>query len=98
MSDLGDITPSNTTDGLDGAVGGDTVSAGEAGDAVSEDFTQDAGLEEVVVGEIPDASDITRMLWTARCTNPAHGLLGTYETQEQAEQAKEQHLIRAPKV
>jgi hypothetical protein len=95
MSELDDALNSNgDAEVLDGTVDGDTVSAGETGHAVADDSAQDAGLEEVIVGEIPDATDITRMLWTARCTNPAHGLLGTYESQEQAEQAKEQHLGR----
>jgi hypothetical protein len=54
---------------------------------------QDAGLDEVIVGEIPDADDLTRMLWTARCTIPAHGLLGTFENEAKAENARRQHLL-----
>ncbi len=88
-----DFTSSDELAGLNGAVDGETVSAGEAGNAVADDSARDVGLEEVIVGEIPDAADITRMLWTARCTNPAHGLLGTFGSQEQAEQAKAQHLV-----
>jgi hypothetical protein len=89
--------PSNLSEGTDGfkdAAEEDTISAGETGEAVAiGDAAQDAGLEEVIVGEIPDASDITRLRWTARCANPAHGLLGTFDCQEQAEQAKEHHLL-----
>jgi hypothetical protein len=65
-----------------------TASAGEMGQAA-----EDAGLGEVIVGEIPDPNDLTHMVWTARCTIPAHGLLGTFEDQAQAEQAKERHLL-----
>jgi hypothetical protein len=97
MSELHDpFTSPDEGDGLSGAIAGEPFSAGETGDAVADDHSaQDAGLEEVIVGEIPDASDLARMLWTARCTNPSHGLLGTYENQELAEQAKEWHLIDA---
>jgi hypothetical protein len=73
---------------------GDTFSAGETGEAVdADDAAQDAGLVDVVVGEIPDAHNLTRMLWTARCTVPSHGLLGTFGNQEMAENAKRQHLL-----
>jgi hypothetical protein len=76
------------------ADGPDTVSAGEFGDAVDvNSAAEDAGLGEVIVGEIPDANDLSRMLWTARCTIPAHGLLGTFENEEQAENAKQAHLL-----
>jgi hypothetical protein len=50
-------------------------------------------LGEVIVGEIPDPGDLSHMLWTARCTIPAHGLLGTFERQEEADAAKRQHLL-----
>jgi hypothetical protein len=46
-----------------------------------------------VVGEIPDADDLTRMLWTARCTFPPHGILGSFESRELAERAKTSHLL-----
>jgi hypothetical protein len=76
------------------ADGPDTVSAGEFGDAIDVDSAaEDAGLGEVIVGEIPDAKDLSHMLWTARCTIPAHGLLGTFENEEQAENARRQHLL-----
>ena len=67
--------------------------AGEKGTA--DDSAFDAGLGEVIVGEIPDADDLTRMLWTARCTVPTHGLLGTFPTHEAAETAKQRHLLMA---
>ena len=47
------------------------------------------------MGEIPDADDLTRWLWTARCTVPTHGLLGTFATREAAESAKQRHLLVA---
>jgi hypothetical protein len=83
-----------------GDVGGtdpdQTLAAGEGGDAVDGDgAVEDAGLTEVIVGEIPDAHNLSHMLWTARCTVPAHGLLGTFESQEEAENAKRAHLLRA---
>ncbi len=47
---------------------------------------------EVVVGEIPSPHDIAHMLWTARCSEPEHDLLGHFESREEAEQARTQHL------
>jgi hypothetical protein len=70
-----------------------TLSAGELGGA--DNAASDAGLADVIVGEIPDPHHLTHLLWTARCTVPAHGLLGTFETQEMAEVAKRQHLLVA---
>jgi hypothetical protein len=67
--------------------------AGESGQAVDATAAQDAGLGEVIIGEIPDPSDLSHMLWTARCTIPAHGLLGTFERQEEADAAKQRHLL-----
>ena len=52
----------------------------------------DAGLGDVIVGEIPDAHNLAHMLWTARCTVPSHGLLGTFENREMAEERE----ARAP--
>lgn len=83
--------------GTDGVPGGceATASAGETGMAA--DATESASMHargaEVVVGEIPDAQDLTRMLWTVRCTFSPHGLLGTYPDHETAEAAKEEHLL-----
>ncbi|HEX3794246.1 MAG TPA: hypothetical protein VHV57_07070 [Acidimicrobiales bacterium] len=59
-----------------------------AGDAVP-----NAGLAEVFVGEIPDPDDLSRMLWTTRCTFSPHGLLGTFDTEELAQKAKQEHLL-----
>jgi hypothetical protein len=86
-----------TTDGRDDlseAVSEGSVSAGEAGAAVDAGgASEDAGQAQVIVGEIPDEHDLTKMLWTARCTFPPHGLLGKFGTREQAEQKKEEHLL-----
>ena len=86
-----------TTDGredLSEAVSEGSVSAGEAGAAVDAGgASEDAGQAQVIVGEIPDEHDLTKMLWTARCTFPPHGLLGRFGTREQAEQKKEEHLL-----
>lgn len=49
-------------------------------------------MVEVIIGEIPDAEDSTKMLWTARCDDPNHDLLGTFHTRDQAEAAKAAHL------
>jgi hypothetical protein len=76
-----------------GAGSPDTASAGEMGEAVDATAARDAGLGEVIIGEIPDPADLSHMLWTARCTIPAHGLLGTFERQEEAEAAKQKHLL-----
>ncbi len=73
------------------AVGRPSASAGEFG--LADDAATDAGLAQVIVGEIPDAADASHMLWTARCTLPAHGLLGTFEDRTQADAAKRQHLM-----
>jgi predicted RNA binding protein with dsRBD fold (UPF0201 family) len=71
-----------------------TVPAGETGAAatVAESVT-DAEGAVVVLGEIPDAEDLTHMLWTARCTSSLHDLLGTYPDQEMAEAARQKHLL-----
>jgi hypothetical protein len=72
----------------------DTFSPGETGEAVEADEAECvAGTADVIVGEIPDADELTRMLWTARCTFPAHGRLGTFDVREQAEEAKRRHLL-----
>jgi hypothetical protein len=34
-------------------------------------------MAEVIIGEIPDAEDSTKLLWTARCDDADHDLLGT---------------------
>jgi len=74
--------------------GDPTLSAGELGDAMDAGgAAQDAGLAEVIIGEIPDAHRLSHLLWTARCTVPSHGLLGTFENREEAESAKRAHLL-----
>ena len=78
----------------DGDRGGDPVAAaGEFG--LADDAATDAGLPQVIVGEIPDAADPSHMLWTARCTVMRHGLLGTFEDRAEAEAVKQQHLVTA---
>jgi hypothetical protein len=92
FDDIGD-----SADELRRVVAEGTFSAGETGEAVDvdvDDAARDAGLAEVIIGEIPDAHDLSHMLWTARCTVPSHGLLGTFESQEEAENAKRAHLLR----
>jgi hypothetical protein len=81
----------DTGDSVEDTAPWETLSAGEVGEA--DDAARDAGLADVIVGEIPDPHHLTHLLWTARCTVPAHGLLGTFETQEMAEVAKRQHLL-----
>ncbi len=51
----------------------------------------EAQMVDVVVGEIPDAEDLSHMLWTTRCDQ--HGLLGTFEDRDSAEEVQEQHLV-----
>ena len=61
------------------------VSAGELGKAADANSpATDAGQAEVVIGEIPDAHDPTQLVWTARCTFPPHGQLGSFDTHELA--------------
>jgi hypothetical protein len=73
--------------------GDETRSAGETGEA--DGAAEDVGLAEVIVGEIPDPYDLAHLLWTARCTVPSHGLLGTFEDRAAAETEKQQHLLVA---
>ena len=90
LDDVGD-----SADELRRAIADGTFSAGETGEAVDvDDAARDAGLAEVIIGEIPDPHDLSHMLWTARCTVPSHGLLGTFENREEAENAKRAHLLR----
>lgn len=65
-----------------------TCSAGETGEA--EGLLTDR--TEIIVGEIPEADDPTIMLWTARCTDPAHDLLGHFHSRSDAEEAGSRHL------
>lgn len=67
-----------------------TLSAEEFGAA---DGTTGAPTRaEVFVGEIPAEHDPTTMLWTARCSDPSHDLLGHFPTREDAEAARAEHL------
>jgi hypothetical protein len=91
MSDLEDA---GVEDPQGSAVG--APAAGETGLAVDVgSAAQDAGLAQVIVGELPDAGDPSHLQWTARCSVPRHGLLGTFEKRDEAERAKQQHLLSA---
>ncbi len=65
-----------------------TLSAGETGEAAA----ASAAGAEIIIGEIPAADDPTTMLWTARCTNADHDLLGHFDTRPEAEDAATRHL------
>ena len=67
-----------------------TFSAGEVGDAPIGGVGDIAGVE-VIVGEIPDEHDLTKMLWTARCT--IHGQLGSVASRQDAELLRQKHLL-----
>jgi hypothetical protein len=72
-----------------------SISAGEGGSATDTETDTPAeslGGANVVIGEIPDARDPTLMRWTARCSVADHGLLGHYDSQAAAQQAKVRHL------
>lgn len=70
-----------------------SISAGEAGRAVDgADPSTGRPDVDVIIGEIPDAHDITVMRWTARCSDPEHDLLGTFDSEQEARQAKDEHL------
>jgi hypothetical protein len=66
----------------------ETLSAGETGEATE----VSAAGPEIVIGEIPAADDPTTMLWTARCTEANHDLLGHFDTRLEAEDAGARHL------
>jgi hypothetical protein len=91
-----DAAPQSTenSDGPAQAAAEGSLSAGETGQAVDGDATASSeGAAEVIIGEIPDAEDLTHMLWTVRCSDDPHGRIGTFETREEAEQAKRDHLL-----
>ena len=70
-----------------------SISAGEAGRAADADNSSTSQSDvEVIIGEIPDADDISVMRWTARCSDPEHDLLGYFDSEQEARQAKEEHL------
>lgn len=50
---------------------------------------------EVFVGKIPAPEDTTTMLWTARCSDASHDLLGHFGSRREAESAKDRHLKEA---
>ncbi len=66
----------------------ETFSAGETGEAIEVSSAE----AEIVIGEIPAADDPTTMLWTARCTEATHDLLGHFDTRSEAEDAGARHL------
>jgi hypothetical protein len=82
---------------MDDAPTDQTFSAGEAGSAVDEAgrTTDGRRLIDVVVGEIPDPERLAHMLWTARCEDAAHDLLGTFDHRAEAEECRQQHLLHA---
>ena len=65
----------------------ETLSAGETGGA-----TEASRGAEIIIGEIPAAEDPTTMLWTARCSEATHDLLGHFATRSEAEDAGTHHL------
>jgi hypothetical protein len=67
-----------------------TQSAGEGGAAADA-----ASAAEVIVGEIPLADDPTSLVWTVRCSDPGHDLLGQFETHDAAQQMRLDHLKSA---
>jgi hypothetical protein len=81
-----------STDELDEAAEEGTLSAAEGAVPVPGDGVQLPGRVEVFIGEIPAPEDSTTILWTARCNDASHGLLGHFATREEAETAKEEHL------
>jgi hypothetical protein len=94
MSEMAESAQPSDDDSAETALGEGSVAPGEAGEAVGAAApTEAAGQAEVIVGEIPDAHEITKLVWTARCTFPPHGLLGTFPDREQAEEMKREHLL-----
>lgn len=97
MSDPGQVGEAwqNASPGDDRATAAEegSISAGEAGRAVDADNapTSRSGVG-VIVGEIPDANDISVMRWTARCSDREHDLLGYYDSEQEARKATEEHL------
>ena len=65
-----------------------TLSAGETGETT----VAPAAGAEIIIGEIPATDDPTTMLWTARCTEATHDLLGHFDTRSEAEDAGARHL------
>lgn len=65
----------------------ETFSAGQTGGA-----TEASAGVEIVIGEIPASEDPTTLIWTARCTDLTHDLLGHFNTRSEAEDAGARHL------
>jgi hypothetical protein len=66
----------------------ETLSAGETGEAADASSPR----AEIIIGELPAAEDPSTMLWTARCTEGDHDLLGHFDTRPEAEEAGDRHL------
>jgi hypothetical protein len=70
-----------------------SISAGQGGKAAEVEISTAGGTKaEVIIGKIPDTHDLAKLLWTVRCSDPDHGLLGHFDTQETAIAAKDDHL------
>jgi len=84
---------STPPDDLARAAGEGTVSAGEGGSAAYTGMSPTRrSMAEVFIEEIPDEHDISVMRWAARCSNPEHDLLGHFDSEQAARQAKDAHL------
>jgi hypothetical protein len=66
------------------------VAAGEEG--ATTDAASSTRAIDVIIGEVPAADNPTVLLWTARCGDPDHDLLGKFETRADAEEARDDHL------
>jgi hypothetical protein len=69
-----------------------SISAGEGGAATDVGSADPGPNAEVVIGKIPDPHDLTVLLWTARCSDPRHDLLGHFDSEQAACQAKQSHI------
>ena len=78
---------------LDDPVQPGLASAGEGGQATSDVPSPQTGVgADIIIGEIPDAHDLSHMRWTARCSDASHDLVGYYDSRTEAEQAGGEHL------
>jgi hypothetical protein len=91
---MGEHAPTEL-DELDEAAREGTLSAAEGTVSVPGEGVTVPSRSEVFIGEIPAPEDTTTMLWTVRCSEPSHDLLGHFETREEAESAKDDHLRAA---
>jgi hypothetical protein len=69
-----------------------SISAGEGGGAAVVGSADPGPNAEVVIGKIPDPDDLTVLLWTARCSDPQHDLLGHFDSEQAACEAKQSHI------